>query len=178
MGGTTRAKLLSPSHTPGLILLLSLALGLAAPSSAYRKLSPPDGSSPGASFGTSVTLSGSGKNKVMAVGAFQDHNASGSVSLFGLQSGVVTVQAPPLAAPGAQFGCWLASSSSELAVGAQNDGHNAFGALYIMMYRLGDSEVTLEARIVPSHPVGYGYFGSIVSLEKSKRHQPGIEPET
>ena len=61
-------------------------------------------------------------------------------------------------------------------MGAQNDGHNASGALY--MYRLGDSEVTLEARIVPSHPVGYGYFGSIVSLEKSKRHQPGIEPET
>jgi len=124
----------------------------------WIELRPPADSDDGAQFGTAVTVS----TEFVAVGAFQDRNGTGTVSIFDSNALLVTTLFPQDLTPGAQFGCALASQPGLLAVGAQNDASDQSGAIYV--FAVSQSKVQQTARLRPASSVKSGYFGSSIGL--------------
>ena len=124
---------------------------------------PPTGSDDGAQFGTAVTVS----TDFLAVGAFQDHNGTGTVSIYDRSASLITTLFPQGLTPGAQFGCALASQPGLLAVGAQNDASDQSGAIYV--FAVSHSKVQLTTKLRPTSPVPSGYFGSSIGLSGKEK---------
>jgi len=142
--------------SPLKLIVLWLGLVRCAP---WTELRPPAGSDDGAQFGTAVTVN----TDFLAVGAFQDHNGTGTVSIYDRSASLITTLFPQGLTPGAQFGCALASQPGLLAVGAQNDASDQSGAIYVFAVSQS-KKVQLTTRLRPTSPVPSGYFGSSIGF--------------
>ncbi len=122
--------MLSRGLSSRVVALLAAAAGLAAAAAEPRRLAPASLAAH-ADFGSAATAYHGGA--FVAVGAQNDRHETGTVWLYepGNSTASLGSLAPSTLTAGANFGCALAACGTLLAVGAQYDGVEQAGSVYL-----------------------------------------------
>lgn len=137
-----------------------------------QRLVPPN-PQPGALFGCSIALDGSGAARV-AIGARRESVngvLAGAVHIFRREGNTwvheARVVAPGVLTEGDDFGQSLALSGDTLAIGTPNEDLAEINAGGVHVFRLQGSSWIHEALVLPPNPEPLGEFGNAIALQGS-----------